>query len=245
MRLPLARKKVPCHDRVCAFPNIRIEEFTSPLSEHKYLPSTSFWLNVTSHALSRFRSTGWSNFVTSRRTASRLLSAVRPSTRIQCPCKANGGSGTAVNYPLYTALDLEPIFNDLSNLARGEKRGKGGTHPPALRQEAPKIHGGHEDHETTSMTTERTGSKTKRRCEIDQGGFYESFDIPTFPPRSSWGYPSPFVFVSRRADSPACTVLYFTAKCVRIANACNPTKHVERRRQRFDRNRARIPQCEL
>jgi len=125
MRLPLARKKVPCHDRVCAFSNIRIEEFTSPLSEHKHLPSTSFWLNVTSRALSRFRSTGWSNFVTSRRTASRLLSAVRPSTRIQCPCKANGGSGTAVNYPLYTALDLEPIFNDLSNLARGEKRGKG------------------------------------------------------------------------------------------------------------------------
>lgn len=53
---------------------------------------------------------------------SRLISAVRPSARIQCPCKANGGPGTAVNYPLYTALALEPIFNDLSNLAGGEKR---------------------------------------------------------------------------------------------------------------------------
>lgn len=34
------------------------------------------------------------------------------STRIQCPCKANGGR-TAVNYPLYTVRALNPAyFND-------------------------------------------------------------------------------------------------------------------------------------
>lgn len=187
---------------------------------------------------------------------SRLISAVRPSARIQCPCKANGGPGTAVNYPLYTALALEPIFNDLSNLAGGEKRERerrrrmmGHVSLPALRQEALKIHGDHEDRETTSTTTERMGSKTKRRREMDQGTFRESFDIPTFPPRSSWGVLLLLSFsLSRREQIRpriACTVLYLTAKCVRIANACGPTKHVERRRRRLDRNRARIPRCEL
>ena len=100
------------------------------------------------------------------------------------------------------------------------------------------------------VTTERTGSKRKRGTrEMDQGGsFQESFDIPTFPPRSSWGYSSPFVFVSRRADSPAnsvhCVILHRqmcqNCKCVR-----SDERHVERRRRRFDRNRARIPRCEL
>lgn len=117
MRLALAWKKAPCHDRVCAFPNIGIEEFTSLLSERAFALRFLRWPHVTSHALSRFRSAGRSNFVASRRAASRLLSAVRPSVRIQCPCKANGGPGTAVNYLLYTALALEPILNDPSNLA--------------------------------------------------------------------------------------------------------------------------------
>lgn len=122
MRLALARKKAPCHDRVCAFPNIGIEEFTSWASEH-LLSASPAWPHITSHALSRFRSVDRSNFVASRRAASRLFSAIRPSARIQCPCKANGGLGTAVNYPLYTALALEPILNDPSNLA-GRERGR-------------------------------------------------------------------------------------------------------------------------
>lgn len=72
-----------------------------------------------------------SNFVASRRAASHLpfgrISRPSVAARIQCPCKANGGSGTAVNYPLYTALPLELILNDPSNLTRereGELRKK-------------------------------------------------------------------------------------------------------------------------
>lgn len=35
-RNKIARKKAPCHDRGCAFPNIGIEEFTSLLSERAF-----------------------------------------------------------------------------------------------------------------------------------------------------------------------------------------------------------------
>lgn len=92
----------------------------------------------------------------------------------------------AVNYPLYTALALEPILNDPSNLAGGEerrakereKKENDETRLPALRQEAPKIHGGHEDRETTSANDgrgrERTGSKTKRRRGINQEDLSEN-----------------------------------------------------------------------
>lgn len=86
-----------------------------------------------------------SNFVASHLPFGRIS---RPSVaaRIQCPCKANGGPGTAVNYPLYTALALEPILNDPSNLAKERERGRveeerWETRLPALRQGAPKIHG--------------------------------------------------------------------------------------------------------
>jgi len=86
----------------------------------------------------------------------------------------------AVNYLLYTALALEPIFNDLSNLAAAEKREKKsrrrmmGHVPPCC-----KIHGDHEDRETTSATMERT--ETKRRLEMDQKNLSENhliFQVP-------------------------------------------------------------------
>lgn len=159
MRLLLTRKKA-CHDRVCTFLNIGIEEFTSLLRERAF--ALRFLLAAHHVSCSRFCSASRSNFVASCRAG---LSSPFGRTSIRADSMSNAKQTAAVNYLLYTALALEPILNDPSNLV-GEERGRGRvegewTRLSILYQEVPKIHGGHEDHETTSAR--RRGRGRRRR----------------------------------------------------------------------------------
>jgi len=129
-----------------------------------------------------------SNFVASRRAASHLpfgrISRPSVAARIQCPCKANGGPGTAVNYPLYTALPLELILNDPSNLTRereGELRKKDKRCvSPALCHGAPKIHGTTKIARRCQATIEdEEATRDGNQRRIFPGIV---FGIPTFPP---------------------------------------------------------------
>lgn len=90
----------------------------------------------------------------------------------------------------------------------------------SLRQEAPKIHGGHEERKTNVSEDEEDRIEDE---EMSPGGsFRESFDIPTFPPRSSREAILLLLSFSRGEQIRpriACAVLYLAAKCVRIANA--------------------------
>lgn len=107
------------------FSESEIEEFTSlsSASIHLLLHFSSLTACHVSYSFAvSFGRSNRSNFVASHLPFGRIS---RPSVaaRIQCPCKANGGPGTAVNYPLYTALALEPILNDPSNFAGEREKG--------------------------------------------------------------------------------------------------------------------------
>lgn len=179
----------------------------------------------------------------------------RPSVtaRIQCPCKANGGPGTAVNYPLYTALALELILNDPSNLAgeregeRGKKKDKRDASPGLVPRSAENSRD-HEDRETMSATTttKRTGLKTKRRHEMETKRIFPGivFGIPTFPPHRLQKGLLPLCYsVSRRGQVRlriACVLYPRRQMCQNCKCVRSDETHREAAR-RLDRNRARIP----
>lgn len=192
----------------------------------------------------------------SRRAASRLLSTVRPSAaaQIQCPCKANGCPGAAVNYPLYTALALEPILNDPSNLAgerknesgerrreRGQRRSREGGGRDTLRRLAPRSAEntrGHEDREARRRDDVVVDDGEDRiedeendaRWTDGLSGNRLVFQRSRHRSRRglllvllSFSLPSR----NRLVNSVRRYIPSTADECVRIANACGSTKHVQ------------------
>lgn len=162
----------------------------------------------------------------------------------------------AVNYPLYTALALEPILNDPLNpatihgapsprLASRRKLGPRGPRGPRERLD---------DDDDGDTTTKGTKLKRRGRGERlrergqSRGGFRESFGIPALPPSAA---PSSFklrtdsclvvVFVVGELD-PRSLLYQRAAKCVRIANGQRGGRR-NTGNSGPDGKRARIPPC--